>query len=117
MIRLAGAVADGVFLTWARPEEIASKLALVREGAESAGRDPAAVEVVCSFWGYAGPDVERATDRLRRVVLSYATVPTHQRREIFQRLRGRRSEPGVDSETPTAETIAKAVALLTGRLA
>jgi probable F420-dependent oxidoreductase len=77
MIRFAGAVADGVFLTWARPEEIAPKLALVREGAESVGRDPAEVEVVCSFWGYAGPDVERATDRLRRVVLSYATVPTH----------------------------------------
>lgn len=77
MLRLAGAVADGVFLTWCRPDEIPAKLAAVREGAADAGRDPDEVEVVGSFWGYAGPDVERATERLRRVILSYATVPTH----------------------------------------
>ena len=61
MLRLAGAVADGVFLTWARPDEIPAKVAAVRQGAEEAGRDPDEVEVVCSFWGYAGPDVEQAT--------------------------------------------------------
>ncbi len=77
MLRLAGAVADGVFLTWCRPDEIPAKLAEVHAGAREAGRDPSEVEVVCSFWGYAGPRVEEATARLRRVVLSYATVPTH----------------------------------------
>lgn len=77
MLRLAGAVADGVFLTWCRPDEIAAKLAHVRAGAEGAGRDISEVEVVCSYWGYAGSRVEQVTDRLRRVVLSYATVPTH----------------------------------------
>lgn len=77
MLRLAGAVADGVFLTWCRPDEIASKLADVHAGAREAGRDPADIEVVCSYWGYAGPLVEQATERLRRVVLSYASVPTH----------------------------------------
>jgi probable F420-dependent oxidoreductase len=77
MLRLAGAVADGVFLTWCRPDEIAAKLADVHAGAIAAGRDPDAIEVVCSYWGYAGPLTEQATERLRRVVLSYATVPTH----------------------------------------
>lgn len=77
MLRLAGAVADGVFLTWCRPEEIPGKIAAVRDGAAEAGRNPDEVEVVASFWGYAGPDIERATERLRRVILSYATVPTH----------------------------------------
>lgn len=77
MLRLAGAVADGVFLTWCRPDEIASKLADVHAGARDVGRDPAEIEVVCSYWGYAGPLVEQATERLRRVVLSYASVPTH----------------------------------------
>jgi probable F420-dependent oxidoreductase len=77
MLRLAGAIADGVFLTWCRPDEIAAKVAVVRAGAEEAGRDPDAIEVVCSFWGYAGPRTDEATARLRRVVLSYATVPTH----------------------------------------
>lgn len=77
MLRLAGAIADGVFLTWASPHEIPDKIAAVRRGAEEAGRDPDEVEVVCSFWGYAGPRVEQVTQRLRRVVLAYATVPTH----------------------------------------
>jgi probable F420-dependent oxidoreductase len=77
MLGVAGAVADGVFLTWCTPDEIAAKVAAVRRGAEEAGRDPDAIEVVCSFWGYAGPNVEDVTQRLRRVVLSYATVPTH----------------------------------------
>ena len=77
MLRLAGATADGVFLTWCRPDEIADKLAEVHAGARAAGRNPSDVEVVCSFWGYAGPRTEEVTDRLRRVVLSYATVPTH----------------------------------------
>jgi probable F420-dependent oxidoreductase len=77
MLRLAGAVADGVFLTWCPPDEIAEKMAEVRSGAEAAGRDPAEIEVVCSFWGYAGPRVDDVVQRLRRVVLSYATVPTH----------------------------------------
>lgn len=77
MLRLAGAVADGVFLTWCLPTEIAEKVAAVHEGAREAGRDPAEIEIVASFWGYAGPDVTAATNRLRRVILSYATVPTH----------------------------------------
>lgn len=77
MLRLAGALADGVFLTWCRPEEIAVKLDDVHAGARAAGRDPSEIEVVCSFWGYSGPLVDQTVDRLRRVVLSYATVPTH----------------------------------------
>jgi probable F420-dependent oxidoreductase len=77
MLRLAGAIADGVFLTWSRPDEIPAQVAAVRAGAEQAGRDPARIEVVASFWGYAGPAADRARERLRRVVLSYATVPTH----------------------------------------
>jgi alkanesulfonate monooxygenase SsuD/methylene tetrahydromethanopterin reductase-like flavin-dependent oxidoreductase (luciferase family) len=77
MLCLAGAIADGVFLTWSRPDEIAEQVAVVRGGAEQAGRDPDQLEVVASFWGYAGPAADRAIARLRRVVLSYATVPTH----------------------------------------
>jgi probable F420-dependent oxidoreductase len=77
MLRLAGAVADGVFLTWCLPEEVPAKLAEVHAGAAEAGRDPSQIEVVCSFWGYAGPRADAARQRLRRVILGYATVPTH----------------------------------------
>jgi len=78
MLALAGEVADGVFLTWCTPDEVPDKLRLVHQAARHAGRDPAGIEVVASFWGYAGPEPERALDRMRRSVLAYAMVPTHQ---------------------------------------
>ena len=78
MLALAGEVADGVFLTWCTPGEVPGKLAVVHDAARRAGRDPASLEVICSFWAYAGPEPERALDRMRRFVLAYAMVPTHQ---------------------------------------
>jgi probable F420-dependent oxidoreductase len=77
MLRLAGAVADGVFLTWCPPDEVSEKVAIVRSGAIEAGRDPDDIEVICSFWGYAGQECDRTIARLKRVVLQYAMVPTH----------------------------------------
>lgn len=77
MLQLAGRLADGVFLTWCPPDEIEEKVAVVRESATAAGRDPDGIEVVVSFWGYAGSDPEAALVRLRRAVLAYAMVPTH----------------------------------------
>lgn len=77
MLRLAGRIADGVFLTWCPPEEVAAKLALVREGERAAGRAAGTVWAAASFWGYAGDRVGEATERMRRFVLQYAMVPTH----------------------------------------
>lgn len=77
MLRLAGRVADGVFVTWCPPDEVPAKLALVREGEREAGREPGSVWAMASFWGYAGERVDEATARLRRLVLQYAMVPTH----------------------------------------
>ena len=78
MLALAGEVADGVFLAWCPPGEVTAKRRLVREAARAAGRDPRAVELVCSFWGYAGDRPDEARERMRRSVLAYAMVPTHQ---------------------------------------
>ena len=36
------------------------------------------MELVCSFWGYAGDRPDEARERMRRSVLAYAMVPTHQ---------------------------------------
>lgn len=77
MLRVAGAVADVAFLTWTPPDEYGPKIALVREGAEAAGRDPDEVGIAASFWAYAGDRVDEAAQRLRRFVLQYAMVPTH----------------------------------------
>ena len=78
MLHLAGGAADGVFLTWCPPAEIPERMAVVTAGAVEAGRNPDDVEVVCSFWAYAGPDTSAAMETARRVVLQYAMVPTHQ---------------------------------------
>lgn len=77
MLRLAGRVADAVFLTWCPPEEVPAKLALVREGERQAGRPPGTVWAAASFWAYAGDQPEPARERMRRLVLQYAMVPTH----------------------------------------
>ncbi|GAA4790298.1 hypothetical protein GCM10023200_26510 [Actinomycetospora chlora] len=77
MLRLAGAIADVAFLTWTPPDEYGPKIALVREGARAAGRDPDEVGIAASFWAYAGDRVDEARERLRRFVLQYAMVPTH----------------------------------------
>lgn len=77
MLRLAGRIADGVFLTWSPPEEVPAKLALVRAGERAAGREPGTVWAMASFWGYAGDRTAGATERMRRFVLQYSMVPTH----------------------------------------
>lgn len=77
MLRLAGRVADGVFLTWSPVDEIAAKLALVREGEREAGREPGSVWAMVSFWAYAGDRQDEAMQRLRRLCLQYAMAPTH----------------------------------------
>ncbi len=83
MIRLAGELADGAFLTWCPPAEAAEQAASCREAARAAGKDPAELQMMASFFGYAGPDVDEARERMRRYVLQYAMVPTH--RDSFAR--------------------------------
>jgi len=83
MLRLAGRLADGVFITWTPPDEVAGRLAHVRDGERQAGRRPGQVWAAASFWAYCGPRQEEALERMRRVVLQYAMVPTH--RSSFRR--------------------------------
>lgn len=78
MLRLAGAVADVAFLTWTPPGEYGPKIELVRAGARAAGRDPDDIGIAASFWAYAGDRADEARERMRRFVLQYAMVPTHQ---------------------------------------
>ena len=90
MLALAGEVADGAFLAWCPPGEVAAKRRIIHEAARAAGRDPGSVELVCSFWGYAGDRPDEARERMRRSVLAYAMVPTH--RHCFAGCFGRLDE-------------------------
>ena len=83
MVGLSGELADGAFLTWCPPEEASERVELVREGARRAGRDPGELLIMASFFGYAGPEVDAARERMRRYVMQYASVSTH--RDSFAR--------------------------------
>lgn len=77
MLRLAGELGDAVQLTWCPPDEVRALVAQVQEGARAVGRDPGEVEIVASFFGYAGSRPELALERYRRFVLAYALQGTH----------------------------------------
>jgi len=66
-----------VFLTWTPPGEAVDRLAHVRDGERGAGRPPGQVWTAASLWAYCGPRRDEALERMRRVVLQYAMVPTH----------------------------------------
>ena len=78
MLALAGEIADAVFMTWCPPSEVAPKRRIVEAAAAEAERAPQDIATVLSFWAYSGPHPEQALERMRRQVLAYAMVPTHQ---------------------------------------
>jgi alkanesulfonate monooxygenase SsuD/methylene tetrahydromethanopterin reductase-like flavin-dependent oxidoreductase (luciferase family) len=76
---LAGAMADGVFLTWCPPSEAQQKREVVRSGAVEVGRDPSDIDVVRSHWGIQG-DAHHGSmvrERCLRTIHVYAMVPKH----------------------------------------
>ncbi|WP_432837751.1 LLM class flavin-dependent oxidoreductase [Dactylosporangium sp. CA-092794] len=72
-LRLAGELADGVMLlSGVAPVTLASSLAAVREGAERAGRDPAALELTVAAHAHVTDDVERDARRLKPICAGIA---------------------------------------------
>jgi probable F420-dependent oxidoreductase len=77
MLRLAGAIADGVILSFCPLDEVPGRVAEVRAGAIEAGRDPDRLQIALYMSAYAGDEVDVALERFRRLVLQYAVQPTH----------------------------------------
>jgi probable F420-dependent oxidoreductase len=77
MLRLAGEVADGVMLNWLTPDNASRSVAIVREAARVAGRDPAALEVVCRIFVIMDEDEELARTAARRLIAGYLNVPVY----------------------------------------
>jgi len=73
MLSLAGEVADGVILNWLAPEDVPRCVAVVREAAAKAGRDPSAIEITCRVFAYLDEDDTTA----RRHVAAYLNVPVY----------------------------------------
>src|SRR5262249_17450279 len=78
---LAGEGAAGVLLNWCTPERVSRARALVREAAERAGRDPAAVTIGVYVRACLGIDAGVAIAALGAMVGRYAAIP-HYRRQF-----------------------------------
>lgn len=78
MCRLAGEMADGVVLWCCTPDYIRDWiLPCVAEGAASAGRDAADIDVVAAIPACATSDPDAARDALRRDLFIYWTLPNY----------------------------------------
>src|SRR3954451_21390624 len=77
-MRLAGELADGVLLNWCPPERVAFARERVREGAEAAGRDPAAVRVGVYVRSVVGQG-SAGDAGLRKAAAEYTSYPAYRR--------------------------------------
>jgi 5,10-methylenetetrahydromethanopterin reductase len=75
MLELAGRIADGVVLNLMSPAQAGEAAGLVRAAAAAAGRDPAAVEIVCVVHCCLSGDAAAAAAAARDVVPRYVLHP------------------------------------------
>jgi alkanesulfonate monooxygenase SsuD/methylene tetrahydromethanopterin reductase-like flavin-dependent oxidoreductase (luciferase family) len=77
MLGVAGQVADGVILNWLAPVDVPRCVAVVREAARRAGRDPEAIEITCRLFCHVDPPSAEAETVARRHVAAYLNVPVY----------------------------------------
>jgi 5,10-methylenetetrahydromethanopterin reductase len=75
MLELAGRIADGVVLNLMSPAQAGDAASRVRAAAAAAGRDPAAVEIVCVVHCCLSGDADAAAAAARDVVPRYVLHP------------------------------------------
>lgn len=78
-LRLAGALCDGVILNMVPERALPQILGAVRAGAEAAGRDPAAIEVVSRLHVLVTDDATMGRGLVRNVFGAYAATPGYNR--------------------------------------
>jgi alkanesulfonate monooxygenase SsuD/methylene tetrahydromethanopterin reductase-like flavin-dependent oxidoreductase (luciferase family) len=77
MLRVAGEVADGVILNWLAAGDVPRVVAIVREAAARAGRDPDAVEITARLLINVDPPGPESDTGVRRHVTAYLNVPVY----------------------------------------
>lgn len=77
MLRLAGAIADGVLLNWMPAAQLSQALAALAAGAQQAGRTLADLEIACYIRTCVTDDVEAAQQWMRRELTGYAIVDAY----------------------------------------
>ena len=86
MLRVAGQVGDGVILNWLSPDDVPRSVAVVREAARRAGRDPDAIEVTARLFVNLDPPGPESELVVRRHIAGYLNVPVYR---AFQEWLGR----------------------------
>ncbi|MCC7366552.1 MAG: LLM class F420-dependent oxidoreductase [Dehalococcoidia bacterium] len=79
MLRAAGQVADGAIVNWLSAEDVKKSVAVVREAASEAGRDPASIEITARLIVNLDPVTKESTDGLKRAVTTYLNVPVYRK--------------------------------------
>jgi len=77
MLRVAGEVGDGAIINWLSAEDVPRSVAVVREAARAAGRDPAAIEITARLIVNVDPPSPESDLGLRRHVTAYLNVPVY----------------------------------------
>lgn len=91
MLRVAGEVGDGCIVNWLSVEDVRRSVAIVREAAERAGRDPAQIEITARLMVNADEPSPQQDMAMRRHITAYLCVPVY---EAFHRWLGRTEELG-----------------------
>jgi probable F420-dependent oxidoreductase len=77
MLQAAGEVGDGVILNWLAAGDVPRAVAVVREAAARAGRDPDAVEITARLIVNVDPPGGEADVGVRRHMTAYLNVPVY----------------------------------------
>jgi probable F420-dependent oxidoreductase len=86
MLRVAGEVGDGAILNWLSPDDVPKAVAVVRETAARAGRDPDVVEITARLMVNLDPPGPAGEAAVRRHMTAYLNVPVYR---AFQEWLGR----------------------------
>jgi probable F420-dependent oxidoreductase len=77
MLRVAGEVGDGAILNWLSADDVAQSVAVVRDAATKAGRDPSAIEIVARLFLQVDPPTATSEAAVRRHITTYLNVPVY----------------------------------------
>ena len=74
MLRMAGAVADGVLMNWATPARIREAIGHIQTGAREAGRSPDEVRIASYLRTCVSDDTERVERACREQIAQYGSM-------------------------------------------
>lgn len=77
MLKVAGEVGDGAIINWLSAEDCRKSVAVVREAAADAGRDPASIEITARLMVNIDPPGPEGDLGRRRLINAYLNVPVY----------------------------------------